>query len=48
MLRTFVTNRLRQPGMSPEEVPLLEGQEDIQTTLKIHAQVSDEDVITKA
>ena len=48
MRRTFVTNWLRHPGMSPEEVQLLAGHEDIQTTLKIYAQVSAADVIAKA
>ena len=48
MRRTFVTNWLRKPEMSPEEVQILAGHEDIQTTLSIYSEVSEADVVAKA
>ena len=48
MRRTFVTNWLRNPGMSPEEVQILAGHEDIQTTLSIYSEVNEAEVVAKA
>lgn len=48
MRRTFITNWLRKPEMSPEEVQLLAGHEDIMTTLKVYSEVNEADVVSKA
>jgi integrase len=48
MRRTFITNWLRKPEMSPEEVQLLAGHEDIMTTLKVYSEVNEADVVAKA
>lgn len=47
MRRTAITNWTKQ-GLTPKDVQLLAGHEDLNTTLEIYAMVQEEDVVEKA
>ncbi len=48
MRRTCITNWARQPGLTPKDVQILAGHEDLNTTLDIYTMVEEEDVVEKA